>query len=48
MAGGLAAALCLGASGIVMGTRFLASTEMAVRPGVEDDDHSGGVDGRSA
>ena len=29
---GLAAALCLGASGIVMGTRFLASTEMAVRP----------------
>ena len=29
---GLAAALCLGASGVVMGTRFLASTEMAVRP----------------
>jgi enoyl-[acyl-carrier protein] reductase II len=28
---GLAAALCLGASGVVMGTRFLASTEMAVR-----------------
>jgi enoyl-[acyl-carrier protein] reductase II len=30
---GLAAALCLGASGALMGTRFLASTEMAVRPG---------------
>jgi enoyl-[acyl-carrier protein] reductase II len=29
---GLAAALCLGASGVVMGTRFLASTEMAVHP----------------
>jgi enoyl-[acyl-carrier protein] reductase II len=29
---GLAAVLCLGASGIVMGTRFLASTEMAVHP----------------
>jgi enoyl-[acyl-carrier protein] reductase II len=28
---GLAASLCLGASGVVMGTRFLASTEMAVR-----------------
>lgn len=29
---GLAAALALGASGVVMGTRFLASTEMAVHP----------------
>jgi enoyl-[acyl-carrier protein] reductase II len=29
---GLAASLCLGASGVVIGTRFLASTEMAVRP----------------
>ena len=29
---GLAAALCLGASGALMGTRFLTSTEMAVRP----------------
>ena len=29
---GLAAALCLGASGVVMGTQFLASTEMAVHP----------------
>ncbi|MCX5381603.1 nitronate monooxygenase family protein [Streptomyces sp. NBC_00091] len=27
---GLAAALCLGAQGVVMGTRFLASTEMSV------------------
>jgi len=29
---GLAAALTLGASGVVMGTRFLASTEMAIAP----------------
>ena len=29
---GLAAALTLGASGVVIGTRFLASTEMAVHP----------------
>jgi nitronate monooxygenase/enoyl-[acyl-carrier protein] reductase II len=29
---GLAAALCLGAQGVAMGTRFLASTEMAIDP----------------
>jgi enoyl-[acyl-carrier protein] reductase II len=29
---GLAAALCLGASGALMGTRFLASAEMTVQP----------------
>ncbi len=37
---GLAAALCLGASGVVMGTRFLASTEMAAHIHAA---HQGGV-----
>lgn len=34
---GAAAALCLGASGIVMGTRFLASNEARIRNGYRDE-----------
>lgn len=33
---GAAAALCLGASGVVMGTRFLASTEARIKNGYRD------------
>ncbi|KAL4911383.1 hypothetical protein BDW74DRAFT_7860 [Aspergillus multicolor] len=32
---GASAALCLGASGVVMGTRFLASTEAKIHPGYQ-------------
>ncbi|KAI9933505.1 hypothetical protein ASPWEDRAFT_43331 [Aspergillus wentii DTO 134E9] len=34
---GTAAALCLGASGVVMGTRFLAATEARIRKGYQDE-----------
>lgn len=34
---GVAAALCLGASGVVMGTRFLASNEARIRRGYQDE-----------
>ncbi|CAN6642585.1 hypothetical protein TRVA0_019S01354 [Trichomonascus vanleenenianus] len=34
---GVAAALCLGASGVVMGTRFLASTQARVAKGYQDE-----------